>query len=245
MRKIDEIIWHCTATPEGRNVTVNEINTWHKARGWSGIGYHFVVYLDGSVHIGRPIDRVGAHVENHNTGTIGCVYVGGTDKNGKAKDTRTAAQKEAMIKLTQDLIKKYPIKKISGHYEYANKACPCFNANNEYSKLLTKSVAPQIPNPVISNSKLAQEVQTMLKKLNYDVGMIDGIIGRRTLGAIVKFQADHGMKVTDTINYEVINKLREVTAAKKEIPVKTMIATAGVLAGIFGYNINPIIGLLT
>lgn len=73
MRQINEIIIHCAATPEGRNFTVADIDKWHKQQGWRGIGYHFVIYIDGSVHKGRPVEDVGAHCLNHNAHSIGCV----------------------------------------------------------------------------------------------------------------------------------------------------------------------------
>lgn len=133
MRHINEIIIHCTATPEGRHHTVDEIRSWHKAQGWSDIGYHFVVYLDGSVHKGRPIEKVGAHVSGHNTGTVGVVYVGGMTADMKSdKDTRTPAQKEALLKLCKELIRDYPLlKKVSGHNQYAKKACPSFDVRKD------------------------------------------------------------------------------------------------------------------
>ncbi|MCZ4270875.1 N-acetylmuramoyl-L-alanine amidase [Maritalea porphyrae] len=137
MRKINELIWHCTATPQGRKTTVAEIDSWHKQRGWNGIGYHKVVHLDGTVSDGRPISKIGAHVKGKNTGTIGYVYVGGTDKAGKAKDTRTAAQKATMRRLTLEAIREYGLTKVTGHNQYANKACPCFDAQAEYADLLT------------------------------------------------------------------------------------------------------------
>lgn len=135
MRSIDEIILHCTATPEDRSVSVEEIDQWHRDRGWSGIGYHFVVHLDGAVANGRPIARVGAHVKGHNSNSIGVVYVGGVDANGKAKDTRTDAQKDALASLIQKLDAQYNFKKLSGHYEYSDKACPSFKVD-EYRTLL-------------------------------------------------------------------------------------------------------------
>lgn len=132
-RVIKEIIVHCTATKEGVNQTVEQIRNYHvKNLGWSDIAYHFVVYLDGSVHAGRPVDRIGGHTKGHNTYSIGVVYVGGLDKNGKAKDTRTPAQKEALLKLIKQLKKDYPKATIHGHYEFANKACPCFKPKEEY-----------------------------------------------------------------------------------------------------------------
>ena len=62
MRKINLIVVHCTATPDGRDVTVADIDKMHRAKGWKSIGYHYVIYRDGSVHEGRPVTEVGAHV---------------------------------------------------------------------------------------------------------------------------------------------------------------------------------------
>ncbi|MDR0833857.1 MAG: N-acetylmuramoyl-L-alanine amidase [Candidatus Symbiothrix sp.] len=136
MRKINEIIVHCTATPEGRNVTVAEVDKWHRARGFNGIGYHYLIGLDGTVLKGRDIELVGAHCLNHNANSIGVCYVGGLALDGKtAKDTRTIAQRNALKSLLKDLKTKYPGATIHGHREYANKACPCFDAKNEYKDL--------------------------------------------------------------------------------------------------------------
>jgi N-acetylmuramoyl-L-alanine amidase len=131
-RPIKELIWHCTATPAGRNVTVDQIRQWHKERGWQDIGYHYVVMLDGTVFSGRPINTVGAHVAGHNSGTIGAVYVGGVDADFLgAADTRTPAQKKAMLELTKALNRLYSFKRISGHNEYAPKACPSFKVTDD------------------------------------------------------------------------------------------------------------------
>jgi N-acetylmuramoyl-L-alanine amidase len=134
MRKINEIIVHCSATPEGRPVTVRTIRSWHKKRGWSDIGYHWVVYADGTVHAGRPEAKTGAHVRGHNRGTIGICYIGGMDRGMKnPKDTRTQAQKDALVQLILELKMRYPsITKVSGHNQYAAKACPSFDAGKEY-----------------------------------------------------------------------------------------------------------------
>lgn len=133
MRPINEIIVHCTATPEGRHVDVATIRGWHKGQGWRDIGYHWVVYLDGSVHAGRPETEVGSHVAGRNTGTLGVVYVGGVAKDGKTpKDTRTPAQRDALMTLCRSLIAKYPsIKKVTGHNQYAAKACPSFDVRKD------------------------------------------------------------------------------------------------------------------
>ena len=135
-RKITEIIVHCTATREGQHVTVKDIDAMHKQRGFDGIGYHYLVYLDGSVHEGRDVDRQGAHCTNHNRDSIGVCYVGGVEKDGKTpKDTRTPEQKAALTDLLTELKALYPGAKIHSHRDFANKACPSFDATKEYARL--------------------------------------------------------------------------------------------------------------
>lgn len=132
MRQIKEIIIHCSATPEGRDVTVNDIDRWHKAFGFNRIGYHWVVYRDGSVHQGRPEEAVGAHCVGHNARSIGVCYIGGLAKDGKTnKDTRTPEQKEALRALVKRLKAKYPNATIHGHREFAAKTCPNFDVKSE------------------------------------------------------------------------------------------------------------------
>jgi N-acetylmuramoyl-L-alanine amidase len=139
MRTINKIIIHCSATPEGRHHTVADIDRWHKERGFnkqkiSGLycGYHYVIYLDGSVHEGRNISEQGAHTTGHNANSIGICYIGGTDANAKAKDTRTPEQKTALKNLICELKVKYPQATIHGHNEFANKACPSFDVEKEF-----------------------------------------------------------------------------------------------------------------
>ena len=135
-RSITEIIIHCTASREGVPLDVAAIRRMHiRERGWSDIGYHYVVYLDGTIHEGRNVNISGAHCTGHNTHSIGVVYVGGLDRSGRAKDTRTEAQKAGLLKLLKDLKKLYPKATIHGHREYARKDCPCFDAKKEYSNL--------------------------------------------------------------------------------------------------------------
>lgn len=132
MRKVDEIILHCSATKEGQNFKAKDIDAWHNQRGFKGIGYHYVIDLDGTVETGRPEDEIGAHCLNHNARSIGICYIGGLDTTGKAKDTRTPQQKTALVKLVADLKLKYPNTTVHGHNEFANKACPCFTVKNEF-----------------------------------------------------------------------------------------------------------------
>lgn len=130
MRRIDKIIIHCSATPEGRAVTVQEIEKWHKEKGYNGIGYHYIIGLNGEVWKGRDINLIGAHTQGQNANSIGVCYVGGCDKNMKAKDTRTAAQKIALLNLVKELKRQFPTATIHGHNEYAAKACPSFNVKS-------------------------------------------------------------------------------------------------------------------
>lgn len=135
MRQIKEIILHCSATAEGRDYTVADIDRWHKARGWRGIGYHYVIYRDGSVHPGRPVEQIGAHCTGHNANSIGICYIGGLAADNKTpKDTRTPAQIQALRDLVELLKTEYPNATIHGHYEFADKACPCFNVRKEFAQ---------------------------------------------------------------------------------------------------------------
>jgi N-acetylmuramoyl-L-alanine amidase len=142
-RRINSIIVHCSATPEGRDYTVEQIKKDHKEQGWSDIGYHYVIYRDGSIHEGRNVDIIGAHCEGHNSNSIGVCYIGGLEnkpnveyKKLKAKDTRTEAQKRALIDLLSKLKKYYPEAKIYGHHDFnKGKDCPSFDAKNEYKNL--------------------------------------------------------------------------------------------------------------
>lgn len=135
MRAITEIIIHCTATVEGKQVTVADVDRWHRERGFNGIGYHYLIGLNGEVWKGRDETQPGAHCIGHNQHSIGVCYVGGLDKNLKPKDTRTDAQKKALLQLLQELVTKYQltVSAIHGHCEFANKACPCFDIKEYYA----------------------------------------------------------------------------------------------------------------
>lgn len=136
MRQINEIIVHCAATREGRDFTVEDITRWHKARGFATIGYHYVIYRDGSIHEGRPLEQIGAHCVGHNKHSIGICYIGGCASDGKTpKDTRTPEQKEALLSLLKRLKARFPNASIHGHRDFAAKACPSYDAFREYRQL--------------------------------------------------------------------------------------------------------------
>lgn len=138
MRAIKKIIVHCADTPEGRDDRAADIKRWHtEERGWSDIGYHYVVDLDGTIEPGRPIEKAGAHCTGHNADSIGVCYIGGCDKKMQPKDTRTDAQKASLLLLLKYLVAKYPGVTIYGHRDFANKSCPSFDAKTEYEELTT------------------------------------------------------------------------------------------------------------
>lgn len=130
------LIVHCSATMADRDFKAKDIDAWHREKGWAGIGYHYVIDLDGTIEKGRPETKAGAHCYGKNSCSIGICYIGGLAKDGKTpKDTRTEAQKQSLINLLTELKAKYPKATIHGHCEFASKACPCFDAKNEYKNL--------------------------------------------------------------------------------------------------------------
>lgn len=154
MKKIDAIVIHCSATRAGQDVRASDIDKWHKERGFSCIGYNFVIDLDGTVEVGRPLTIDGAHCNtagvsglSYNKHSIGICYVGGLDKKGNPADTRTPEQKKALANLVYDLLEKYPgIVEVIGHRDASTdkngdgkvtrnewiKDCPCFDVKSEF-----------------------------------------------------------------------------------------------------------------
>ena len=136
MREINKIIVHCSATREGENYEVAEIRKWHLARGFSDIGYHFYIDLYGEIHKGRDISKIGAHCKGHNRNSIGICYCGGVEADGKTpKDTRTTDQRRSLVAVLRTLKAMYPNAVIHSHSDFANKACPSFNATLEYENI--------------------------------------------------------------------------------------------------------------
>ena len=139
MRDINKIIIHCSATREGQDFDVETIRDWHvNGRGWSDIGYHYLIRLNGDLETGRSIDKVGAHCKGHNKDSIGICYVGGVEEDGKTpKDTMTAEQEKSMreiifaLRIVQD-------KNITihGHNEFSSKACPSFTVSEKFADIL-------------------------------------------------------------------------------------------------------------
>ena len=157
MRHINEIIIHCTATPpnwrEGQRTStkVKEVKRWHTdERKWSDIGYSYLVDRDGTVALGRPVDRAGAHVKGRNASSIGIALFGG--KGGTAtdafQDNFTEDQEAALAALVADLRERFPtIDTVSGHNQYALKACPCFSVPD-----WTAGRKASLPSPLVASA---------------------------------------------------------------------------------------------
>lgn len=134
MRTITLIIIHCSAVRPEQTSSAEQIDRWHRVRGFkNGIGYHYVIRRDGSIEKGRPETMIGAHCANHNAHSIGICYEGGLDSQGKPADTRTPEQKATLHALIRSLRESYPKAIVAGHNTFARKACPCFDAAKEYS----------------------------------------------------------------------------------------------------------------
>ena len=138
MRTINLIVVHCSATQGNRMLSPEALDLMHRRRGFNGTGYHYYIRKDGTVHLTRPVERIGAHVKGFNANSIGICYEGGLNEDGKPADTRTAAQRFALIDLLTILRHQYPEAQIAGHYQLSasiHKACPCFDPRKEYSEL--------------------------------------------------------------------------------------------------------------
>ncbi|WP_196890373.1 N-acetylmuramoyl-L-alanine amidase [Aureivirga marina] len=136
MKKLQYLIIHCTATPENRKVSSNDIRNWHlKGRGWKRVGYSDMIHLDGKIENLHPWDSDGIKegweitngAKGYNSISHHVVYVGGCDSKMKPKDTRTPEQKLSLQQYVEDIIALFPDIKVIGHNQVANKACPSFN----------------------------------------------------------------------------------------------------------------------
>lgn len=150
MKKIDSIIIHCSATKEGAEIRAKDIERMHRQRGFKQIGYNYVICQDGTVQTGRPLTVDGAHCLGYNNHSIGICYIGGLGKDGKAKDTRTPAQKKALINLVKELCSCYDIIELAGHRDTSPdlndngivepsewvKMCPCFDVREEFASFV-------------------------------------------------------------------------------------------------------------
>ena len=137
-REVRLLVIHCSATRYDRDYPVEALRADHVARGFADIGYHFYITRDGMIHRCRPVNQIGAHAAGWNDQSIGICYEGGLDENNQPADTRTYAQRCALLDLLRQLKCDYPKARIVGHYQlspYIRKTCPCFDAIKEYEAL--------------------------------------------------------------------------------------------------------------
>lgn len=208
--RTDFIVVHVSATPPSMFIGAKEINAMHKAKGWAGIGYAYVIRRNGKVEKGRPDNQVGAHVEGWNSVSLGICVVGGVDANGHAENNMTVAQQPALEELIRSLLQKYRHAKVCGHRDLSPdrdgdgviephefiKQCPCFDAIpwarakglpaaniRGYWDQRAPAIAELTP-PDERNVYL----QKLLARAGYAFGAIDGHVGKRTAAAIRQFQ---------------------------------------------------------
>lgn len=129
MRATPLLVIHAAATPPSMDIGAKEIDQWHRERGWSGIGYHYVVRRSGKVEPGRPVSRSGAHARGYNSRSIGVCLVGGVNARNEPADNFTKSQYSALVRLVRRLRAQHDIVSVIGHRDLpgVRKACPCMD----------------------------------------------------------------------------------------------------------------------
>jgi len=239
-KRTDFIVIHVSATKPSWKGGAKEIDAMHKARGWAGIGYHYVIKPDGTLEKGRAPNAVGAHVAGFNSISLGICLVGGLDAAGNPADTRTPAQETALISLLTSLTKTYPNARICGHRDLSPdrdgdgiiepfehlKACPCFDVipwakKNNLPAADIKGIWDKYPpDPTNSPHDVSFEpsgpdarnayLQRLLQRAGYEFGAIDGIVGPKTRAALKRFQAASALKQTGTFDTPTVARLRQM-----------------------------------
>jgi N-acetylmuramoyl-L-alanine amidase len=130
---INLIVLHCSATRSVSEYTPEQLERDHRARGFSRAGYNYYVRRSGRVVAMRPLEMIPAHATGYNRNSIGVCYEGGLSGDGVPADTRTPEQREAILRLLQELLRRFPACRVCGHRDLAVRACPCFDAGKEYA----------------------------------------------------------------------------------------------------------------
>lgn len=197
MRRIDAIVLHYTATYPDQDLGAADLDKMHRARGWSGIGYHYVIKRDGTVEKGRPDEKVGAHVSGHNAHTIGITCVGGIERAtgpNVGVDNRTDAQKDATIRLLHELLTRHPNARVTGHRDMPGAAtqCPGFDAAAWWAEITRQaqggrpiSPPPRSPRPVLRRGARGPAVAELQRALRIAE---DEAFGPGTEAALIAFQ---------------------------------------------------------
>ena len=149
MRIINLIVVHCSATRGDCTLSPEDLDRLHRRRGFNGTGYHYYIRKDGTVHLTRPVERIGAHAKGFNASSIGICYEGGLDCRGRPADTRTPAQRATLRQLVGQLQEKFSGCRVCGHRDLSPdlngngeiepeewiKQCPCFEVAKEFKEL--------------------------------------------------------------------------------------------------------------
>lgn len=222
------LVVHVTATRADFDIGTKEIDAMHRQRGFSSIGYHYVIRRNGLVELGRPESDYGAHVQGFNSVSLGVAMVGGIDKSGQPQDNATPAQYAALEALLRQLSERYPDAKVCGHRDLSPdrngdgvidpqehiKACPCFDA-------IPWAVSKGLPAANIRGSWSGKSapipkapdarsvyLQRLLARAGYVFGALDGDVGPRTQAAIRQFQLWAGLPETGDFDKATVRRLR-------------------------------------
>lgn len=211
-RKVTRIFVHCSASDNPAHDSAAVINAWHKERGWAGIGYHFFIRKSGILELGRDLEKIPAAQAGHNTGTIAiCLH-------GLDRDEFTEAQFATLRGLCGQINAAYDGNvTFHGHCEVAAKACPVFDyqavlALDEAGRMPLAPTTTELPTltgdasglevlksavsvlQLGSKGDLVRDLQTVLTRLGYFTGALDGDFGPRTRAAVLAFQADNHLE---------------------------------------------------
>lgn len=237
-KRTDYLVVHVTATPPTSDIGVKEVDAMHKAQGWSGCGYHFVIRRNGKVETGRPEKDVGAHVKGFNSVSVGISLVGGVDAKGKPEHNATPEQMAALETLLRELVERYPNAKVCGHRDLSPdkngngiiesgewlKACPCFDVIPWAKSVGLPAASIRTGSAPKGPDERAAWLQGLLVKGGYKPGPVDGIVGSKTKAAIKAFQTFEGLPKTGDFDAATVKRLRakfEAAAEPAQPPVVT------------------------
>ena len=122
IRKVNLIIIHCSASDHPAHDDISVIDQWHRARGWSGCGYHYFITKSGEVQVGRKENQIGAHAKGYNKNSIGICFSGEHDFT----NDQFYSAKRLIIGIL-NLYGLEPIDIIAHNQVNKNKTCPNFD----------------------------------------------------------------------------------------------------------------------
>lgn len=250
-RPVTRVFVHCSASDNPAHDNVATMDAWHKARGWSGVGYHFFVRKDGMLEMGRDLAKIPAAQEGNNTGTIAiCLH-------GLLVEKFTGAQFDTLRALCRQINAAYD-KSVTfhGHCEVANKSCPVFDyrdvlrldakgrmldvaqsADFEFAtapSLVTSRLEVleinAVPLKLGSKGSLVKNIQQSLARLGYFAGAVDGDFGGRTQAAVLAFQAENHL-ISDGVFGALSREAMAVATPRLIAAPRAMATLASLSAG--------------